>query len=83
MRVASIAGFLLMLVAAVVGAGVGWLLYRMGSRHSVAGPLGRTRESRVEIERVDANRWRRTQRVSEDGGTTWSVSFTDELERNR
>jgi hypothetical protein len=43
---------------------------------------GRTRESRTVIERLDADRWRRTHRVSEDGGKTWRILFTDELERD-
>ena len=38
--------------------------------------------SRFVSERLDANRWRRTQFVSEDGGKTWKVLFTDELERD-
>lgn len=41
---------------------------------------GRTRESRLVSERLDANHWRRTQFVSEDAGKTWQVLFTDELE---
>lgn len=44
---------------------------------------GRTRESQVVMERLDTNRWRRTNRVSEDGGRTWRVLFTDDLERNK
>jgi len=43
---------------------------------------GRSRDSRTLTERLDANRWRRTQRVSEDNGVTWRVLFTDELERD-
>jgi len=43
---------------------------------------GRRRESRVEVERLGENRWRRTNRVSEDGGVTWRVLFTDELRRD-
>lgn len=38
--------------------------------------------SRFLSEHVDANRWRRTQFVSEDGGKTWKVLFTDELGRD-
>ncbi len=41
---------------------------------------GRSRESRLESERIGDNGWRRTQSVSEDGGTTWRVLFVDELE---
>jgi len=44
---------------------------------------GRTRDSLVVVERLDADHWRRTNSVSEDGGTTWRVLFTDELERDR
>jgi hypothetical protein len=43
---------------------------------------GRTRESRLVSERVDRQRWRKTQQVSDDGGATWRVLFTDELERD-
>jgi len=42
---------------------------------------GRTRETWLEYERPEPDRWIRTQRLSEDGGLTWSVLFTDELER--
>jgi hypothetical protein len=42
---------------------------------------GRTRESRLVLERLDARRCRRTQHVSEDGGATWRVWFVDELTR--
>lgn len=42
---------------------------------------GRTRESRLVSERVDAGRWRKTQHVSDDGGATWRVLFVDELAR--
>jgi hypothetical protein len=42
-----------------------------------------TRLSQLGFERIDADHWRRTQSVSEDGGQTWRVLFTDELERNR
>jgi hypothetical protein len=38
--------------------------------------------SRFVSEQLDANHWRRTQFVSEDGGKTWKVLFTDELERD-
>jgi len=44
---------------------------------------GRSRESRLLDERPAENRWRRTQQVSEDGGMTWRVLFTDELQRVR
>jgi hypothetical protein len=44
---------------------------------------GRTRESRIVTERLNTNQWRRTQRVSGDGGRTWRVLFTDELERKK
>jgi hypothetical protein len=43
---------------------------------------GRERESGSVVERLDANHWRRTQRVSEDGGRTWRVLFVDELRRD-
>jgi hypothetical protein len=42
---------------------------------------GRTRESRLIDEHPGPGRWRRTQMVSEDGGSTWRVLFVDELER--
>jgi len=38
--------------------------------------------SRFVSEQLDANHWRRTQFVSEDGGKTWNTLFTDELERD-
>lgn len=41
----------------------------------------RRRESRLVSERLGADRWRRTQSVSEDGGATWRVLWIDELER--
>jgi hypothetical protein len=44
---------------------------------------GPGRSSRLVAERLGADRWRRTQQVSEDGGRTWRVLFTDELERDR
>jgi len=44
---------------------------------------GRTRESRLVMERLDDSRCKRTQRFSEDGGSTWKVMFTDELERKK
>ncbi len=44
---------------------------------------GRTREGRVEVERLGPDRWRRTQWVSEDDGKTWQVLFTDEVERKK
>jgi len=37
--------------------------------------------SRFVSERVGERGWKRTQYVSEDGGASWSVLFTDELER--
>jgi len=43
---------------------------------------GRARDSQVTVERLGDDRWRRTNRVSEDGGRTWRVLFTDELERS-
>lgn len=42
---------------------------------------GRTRESQLVSEQLGADRWRKQQLVSEDGGRTWRVLFTDELER--
>jgi hypothetical protein len=42
---------------------------------------GRTREARLTEERPSPDRWRREQAFSEDGGATWTVLFTDELER--
>src|SRR5262245_43181400 len=42
---------------------------------------GRTGESRFVSERV-GDSWRRTQLVSSDGGATWQVLFTDELQRD-
>jgi hypothetical protein len=41
----------------------------------------RLRESRLVSERVPPDGWRRTMRVSEDGGATWRVLWMDELER--
>jgi hypothetical protein len=38
--------------------------------------------SRLTFERIDDDHWRRTQQVSEDAGRTWTVLFTDELERD-
>jgi len=43
---------------------------------------GRARESGSIVERLDTNHWRRTQRVSDDGGRTWRVLFVDEMERD-
>ncbi len=43
---------------------------------------GRKRESKLVAERTDTDHWRKTQYTSEDGGTTWRVLFTDELERD-
>ncbi len=43
----------------------------------------RPRISKVEMERLDTNRWRRTNRVSEDSGKSWRLLFTDEVERKR
>jgi len=37
--------------------------------------------SRMRIERTGKDSWKRTQMVSEDGGKTWSVLFTDEMRR--
>lgn len=37
--------------------------------------------SRVISERLEKGRWRRSNFVSEDGGETWRLLFTDELER--
>lgn len=42
---------------------------------------GGTRVSRLEWEFPGPNRWRRTQWISEDGGSTWRALFTDELTR--
>lgn len=42
---------------------------------------GKKRISRLVSERLGTDRWRRTQHISEDGGKTWRVLFTDELER--
>lgn len=47
---------------------------------SVSG--ARLRESRLISERIGENRWRKTQQFSDDGGTSWKVLFTDELERD-
>lgn len=44
---------------------------------------GRTREGRVEVERLGPDRWRRTQWVSEDDGKTWQALFTDEVQRKQ
>ena len=44
---------------------------------------GRTRESRLVSERPSAHTWRRTMSVSEDGGTTWTPLWIDELERRQ
>ncbi len=44
---------------------------------------GRTRESRVEIERGGADAWKRTQWISQDEGKTWRVLFTDAVRRKR
>jgi hypothetical protein len=38
--------------------------------------------SRFISERLDPNHWRRTQFNSEDGGKTWKLLFTDDLERD-
>jgi len=43
----------------------------------------RTRASRVLSERVGDDGWRRTMSISEDGGETWRVLWTDELRRTR
>ena len=42
---------------------------------------GSQRVSRLVSERLGSDRWRRTQYRSEDGGKTWRVLFTDELQR--
>lgn len=42
---------------------------------------GRSRESRLTSELIGPNRWRRTHRISEDGGETWRVLWRDDLER--
>jgi len=39
--------------------------------------------SRLVSERLDDGRWRRQQFTSADGGRTWTLLFTDELERDR
>jgi hypothetical protein len=49
--------------------------------HSAAGD--RTRESKLTYELLEAERCRRTQEVSEDGGRTWHLIFVDELRRIR
>lgn len=41
------------------------------------------RLSELTSERIDAEHWRRTMRVSEDGGETWRVLWLDELKRRR
>jgi len=41
------------------------------------------RGSRLTYERVDSDRWRRTQWVSEDSGMHWTVLFTDEMRRSK
>lgn len=43
----------------------------------------RPRISKVVMESVDPDRWRRTNNVSVDSGKTWRILFTDELERKR
>ena len=40
------------------------------------------RRSKLVYERLDANSWRRTQRISEDDGGTWKTLFVDELRRS-
>ncbi len=42
----------------------------------------RLRESRLVSERIGERGWRKTQQFSNDGGATWEVLFTDELERD-
>jgi len=37
--------------------------------------------SRMRVERTGPGSWKRTQRVSEDGGRTWTVLFVDEMRR--
>jgi protein-S-isoprenylcysteine O-methyltransferase Ste14 len=41
----------------------------------------RRRDSRLVSERLGPGRWRRTMSVSEDGGASWRVLWTDALER--
>lgn len=40
-----------------------------------------SRRSRMVSERIEPDRWRRTQSVSDDGGRTWTVLWEDELQR--
>lgn len=42
----------------------------------------RRRESRLTAERLGEDRWRRRQEISEDGGKTWRLLFTDDLSRS-
>jgi hypothetical protein len=39
--------------------------------------------SRLVSERLDDDHWRKQQFTSADGGRTWTLLFTDELERDR
>lgn len=56
-----------------------------GAEKSVWRPLdpGRERESKLLSERLGSDGWRRTMSVSDDGGATWRVLWTDELKRRR
>lgn len=56
-----------------------------GAERSVWRPVdpGRERDSRLVSERLGTDVWRRTMSVSDDGGTTWRVLWTDELKRRR
>jgi hypothetical protein len=44
---------------------------------------GTARRSRLVFERPAPDSWRRTQSISDDGGTTWRVLFVDDLIRVR
>ena len=56
-----------------------------GAERSVWRPVdpGRERESKLLSERLGTDGWRRTMSVSDDGGATWRVLWTDELKRRR
>ncbi len=56
-----------------------------GAEKSVWRPVdpGRERESKLLSERLGTDGWRRTMSVSDDGGATWRVLWTDELKRRR
>ena len=43
---------------------------------------GLKRESRLVSERAGVDRWRRSMSISEEGGTSWSELWIDELERD-